>query len=49
MVSKGARTGSILRRRVSAVPLLFSILLSSLASDRFHNHSERPFDGGSQR
>jgi hypothetical protein len=49
MASKSAGTGSILRRRVSAVILLFSILLSSLASDRFHIHSERPFDGGSQR
>jgi len=38
-VSKNARKGWVLRRRVSAVALLGSIFFLSLASDRFHNHS----------
>ncbi|MCI0409702.1 MAG: hypothetical protein L0191_14260 [Acidobacteria bacterium] len=38
MVSQGARARRVLRHRLSAVALLFSILLLNLASDRFHNH-----------
>ena len=38
-MSKSTRKSRVLRRRLPAVALLISILLLSLAADRFHNHS----------
>jgi hypothetical protein len=39
MVTTGARNSRVLGHRLSAISLLLSILLLSVASDRFHNHS----------
>ena len=39
MASRGARKSGVLRHRLTAGALLFAILLLSLASDRFHNHT----------
>ena len=39
MASQGPRSKRVLRHRLTAVALLFAILLLNLAADRFHNHS----------